>query len=188
MEFQAAAIFLFVVLSQCISAQLFHDGLLSKMECIEGAFWQFGDSPLFEGNNHNTASLLQNEKWNDSLKLNGTTSASEEDCYFNEVRASFFPCPSRVEEDYDVNRVPQVMSTVRCLQTRVSNDLLRPIVSHCEEVNLQVPVLRKNNNCVEGPNKYALVWETASVACVRTVLPSSMISKPAHMISVAVPS
>ncbi|KAF8783218.1 hypothetical protein HNY73_013412 [Argiope bruennichi] len=188
MEFQASVIFLFVVVSKCISAQLSTDGFSSQTDCIEGAIWQFSDSQLLAGNNKNTGSLLQNEEGSGNLEVNDTHLASDRDCYSNEVRTSFFDCPFRVEETYDANRLPQVISNVRCLQQRISNELWRPIGSHCEEVKLQMPVLRKNGNCSNGPNKYSLVWETATVACIRTVLPSKMISKLAHRVSFGIPS
>ncbi|CAL1268271.1 unnamed protein product [Larinioides sclopetarius] len=189
MEFQATAVVLLVALSQCISAQLFPDGLLSEMKYIDkdGAFLQFGGSLWFEGNIYSITSLLENEKGNDRLKVNGTTSTSEK-CFPNEVRELFYPCPSKVEEDHDVNRVPQNISFVQCQQPRDLNNIWFEINSLCKEVNLEVPVLRNDADCVGKSNKYTLVWETVTVACIRAVLPSRMIIKPAHAIPVLVPS
>lgn len=156
------------------------DGLLaeksskfSQLEFIEGAFWTMDGSHVLDENNSNG---FEERNVSESFDI---SYVSKRDCYFREERQKFEDCQYQVADTYDANRVPQVMPTVRCIQRKdgFSRRIRFYQRTKCEEVRIQVPVLKKN-----GVN-YKYAFETLSVACVRTALPSKIKTKTGYTVS-----
>ncbi|GBN53248.1 hypothetical protein AVEN_141559-1 [Araneus ventricosus] len=182
MGFLPPILLLLIAVFHCLLAEISLSS--SRLECAKGASWKMDASRLFDVKPQNAARLLPEGNFTDSFKISNKLATYDRECDSMEASNNFFDCPFREEKIYDENRLPQVMSTVRCLQTieTYSKKIRHGRRTQCEEVRLQVPVLRKNS-CVEGQENYSLVWETASVACIRTVRASRLRSKPVHRIS-----
>ncbi|KAF8789226.1 hypothetical protein HNY73_007181 [Argiope bruennichi] len=132
--------------------------------------------------NHSAATLQFPEiNGTEKLDLGYNPLPSKEDCYSSEESPRFDHCLYEVKNQNDPNRLPQTMPTVRCLHNRdvISKKLRARECTHCEEVKLQVPVLRKKNDG-EGGDSYAVAFETTTVACIRTVRTSRIRSKTGH--------
>lgn len=157
----------------------------NQLEWTQGAFWKLVGS-------HLSSPSLQFEDLNviETAVDGGTRFQSKVDCYSRDESTHFEDCQYVVKDIFDPNRLPQVIPTVTCLQKEghISPEKFR---SHghtkCEEVKLQLPVLRKFSG-VEGRGNYTVEFETVSVACLRTVRRSRIRSRTVHRIFPEVPS
>ncbi|GBL92382.1 hypothetical protein AVEN_174678-1 [Araneus ventricosus] len=169
--FIVLTVFLQIAAFECPSAQVSH--LPSHFQWVNGAIWKMDGSHLFH-ENHSTAALqVQEVNVIQTMMNSNARSASRDDCYSIEERTYFDDFQSLVEEKFDANRLPQVRSTVRCLKTERNDSWKKRRYlrrTKCDEIKIQMPVLRKK--CVGGERgNYAVTFETTSVACVRTVKP-----------------
>ncbi|KAF8783219.1 hypothetical protein HNY73_013413 [Argiope bruennichi] len=161
----------------------------SPLECLKGALWKINVSRSLDVYSPSVAILHPERTLSGIIKINNEPEAYEAGNHSKRDSIHFLDCPFELEKKYDENRLPQVISSIKCQQMREkgSKNIRHRRHTQCEEVKLQVPVLRKNS-CVEGRENYSLVWETASVACIRTVRSSRIRSKTAHKIPFDVPS
>ncbi|GIX93698.1 uncharacterized protein CDAR_521701 [Caerostris darwini] len=167
--------------SRCM-AFLIKEWITAEQLCATGAYWDVSNSFSGVRRNQTGIRLLQkNGRGENNFESNAETLTFEEVC---DVNTAYSECPFRVERYYDENRIPRVFLNVICLPPRhdVRNILRHRSDTRCEKVTVEVSVLR-NDVCNGGPTKFVQVWEKLSVACVRTVRPIHLRSKPAHTIS-----
>ncbi|GBL92375.1 hypothetical protein AVEN_174674-1 [Araneus ventricosus] len=180
--FIVLTVFLLIASIECLSAQDFPHP--SNLQWLRGECWKMNGSQLFDENHFIIALQFQVVTGNETVQNSKSLSASKEEFYFSEDSSYFYDCQSLVEHKSEANRLPQVMPSVRCLQTGIDNSSKR-FKCHrrikCEEVKLIVPVLREKS-VGEGRGSYGITFETTSVACVRTVPPPCMRSKTGHRV------
>lgn len=164
--------------------------LPTDFKWTHGGFWKLVGSHLFAKNHPISSMQFEDLSGNETVEESNAPSPSKEDCYSSDESTNFEDCKYLVEDMLDANRLPQVISTVTCLQRggNVSSKKLRfHRHTKCEEVTLEIPVLKKKSGG-EGRGNYAVAFETTSVACVRTVRRSRIRSTSAHRIILDVPS
>ncbi|GIY70514.1 hypothetical protein CEXT_359681 [Caerostris extrusa] len=150
--------------------------------CIRGSLWNIGQ--ISSGNFHNFDSVSNGKR---KSPTNTTISDVEIDCNSFEVSDPIYDC-FEVEEDFDEDRIPKLLPKVTCVNLNLpKNARRRQRNTQCEELSVDVPVLRKNA-CGKESNAYGQVWEKLNVACVRTLRPSRIRSRPAHNIRFQTPN
>ncbi|CAL1268318.1 unnamed protein product [Larinioides sclopetarius] len=153
------------------------------------ALWKMDATSFFAKNRSTSSMHFESRNSNEMVESIDARLTSKEDCFSSEKSPNFEDCRYVVQDRFDADRLPQVISTITCLPTRdASQKSLRLLKqTKCEEVKVQYPVLKKQRDD-EGRVSFVVAFETTSLACVRTVRRSRIRSRSAHRIFPDVPS
>ncbi|GIY69673.1 uncharacterized protein CDAR_192761 [Caerostris darwini] len=183
-RFCVLSLCLWISTAFCLPAEYPFDAMSTEPNsCIQGSLWNIGQ--ISSGNFHGFDSVSNGKS---RSPTNTTVSDVEINCDSFEVSDPIYDCAFEVEEDYDEDRIPKLLPKVTCDNLSLpKNARRRQRNTQCEELSIDVPVLRKCA-CGKESNDYGHGWEKLNIACVRTLCPSRIRSRPAHNIRFQTPN